>query len=240
MPWALSATGITFNLGSSITSLRLTGTVLANIYLGNITNWNNSQIRALNPGVNLPNEKIAVFWRSDASGDSYAFTRYESDVNSAFHTQIGATTQPNFPVGTGAHGNSGMVSAVQQTPGAIAYVAVSYLINAGLPAAGIRNAAGNFKVPNLSNIESAASGITAVPANNQLTIVNPPKSEPNAYVMATFTYVIVHRNMPSPNPLKAFINYAIHGGQAFGPSLDFAALPTVVVNADVSTLNHIT
>jgi phosphate transport system substrate-binding protein len=241
MPWALSATGITFNINNfSVHSLHLTGNVLASIYLGHITHWDNSQIKALNPGVNLPHLKISVFWRSDASGDSFAFTRYESDVNSSFASQIGATTTPSFPVGTGAHGNSGMVSAVQQTNGGIAYVAVSYLINAGMPAAGIRNAGGKFQVPNLSAIEAAAQAVHSVPSNNELTIVDPPKSNPGAYVISTFTYVIVHSNAKNAGAMKQFIYYALHGGQAFGPSLDFAKLPTIVVNASDNTLNHVT
>jgi phosphate transport system substrate-binding protein len=241
MPWAASATGISFNINNgAIKSLRLTGTVLANIYLGHITHWNNSSIQALNPGVHLPNLAIAVFWRSDASGDSFAFTKYESDVNSAFRHQIGATTTPSFPVGTGAHGNSGMVSAVQSTNGAIAYVAVSYLINAGLPAAGIKNSAGNFEVPNLSAIQAAVNTVKKVPANNEVTIVNPPPTAPKAYVISTFTYVMVHKTGNShPTEMKQFIFYALHGGQAFGPSLDFATLPTVVVNASDNTLNGI-
>jgi phosphate ABC transporter phosphate-binding protein len=241
MPWAVSATGITFNINNGgISSLRLTGGVLANIYTGHITHWDNSSIRALNPGVHLPHLAISVFWRSDASGDSFAFTRYESDISGTFHHQIGATTTPSFPVGTGAHGNSGMVSAVQSTNGAIAYVAVSYLINAGLPAAAIRNAAGKFEVPNLSAIQAAANTVHTVPANNELTIVNPPPSAPKAYVISTFTYAMVHQTGNShPTQMKQFIYYALNGGQQFGPSLDFAVLPSIVRSASVKTLNRI-
>jgi phosphate transport system substrate-binding protein len=238
IPWALTATGISFHV-NNITSLKMTGGVLAQIYLGKITHWNNSQIKALNPGKNLPDLKIAVFWRSDASGDSYAFTQYESDVNGTFKKAIGGTVQPSFPVGTGELHNSGMASAIQATNGGIGYVAVSYLINAGLPAMSIRNAAGKFVLPNLSNIEAAAQAVHSVPSNNQVTIVDPPASAPSAYVISTFTYVIVPTTASKGTPLKQFIFYALTGGQQFGPALDFARIPTVVLKASESTLNKI-
>ncbi len=192
LPWALSGVGITFNINNGqITSLHLTGSVIAKIYLGKITYWNSKAITALNPGVNLPHLKISPFWRSDGSGTSFAFTRYESDISGPFNSQVGATTQPSFPVGTGAHGNSGMASAVQSTNGGIAYVEVAYLINSGLPAASVRNAAGRYEVPNLGPIEAAAAVVHSVPANNQVTIVDPPASAKSAYPISSFTYVML-------------------------------------------------
>ena len=245
IPWGLTATGVSFNINNGkVKSLHLTGSVLASIYLGHITNWDNSAIKKLNPHTNLPNLPISVFWRNDASGDSFAFTSYLSKVSSAFKNQVGATVTPTFPVGTGAHGNGAMASAVQANNGAIAYVAVSYLANDGLPAAGIKNAAGNYEVPNLNQIEAAAAIVHSVPANNQLTIVDPPKSAKNAYVISTFTYVMLPPSgsrfggVPGA-PIKQFIYYALHGGQQFAAALDFAHLPSVVLSKDNSTLNSI-
>jgi phosphate transport system substrate-binding protein len=245
IPWALTATGVSFNINhNGITRLHLIGTVLAKIYLGKITYWDNSQIKSLNPGVHLPHLRIAVFWRNDASGDSFAFTRYLSDVSKSFNKRVGASTQPSFPVGTGAHGNGAMAQSVQNTNGAIAYVAVSYLANDRLPAAAIRNAAGHYEVPNLGPIEAAAAVVKSVPANNQLTIVDPPASAKSAYPISTFTYVMLPTsgsragNVPAA-PIKQFINYALHGGQQFAASLDFAHLPKVVLKAAVNTLGRI-
>ena len=245
IPWGLTATGVSFNINNlGVSHLHLSGTVLANIYLGKITYWDNAAIRGLNKGVSLPHLKIAVFWRSDASGDSYAFTQYLSDVSSNFNHQVGPSTQPSFPVGTGAHGNGAMASAVQSTNGAIAYVAVSYLANDNLPAAGVKNAAGRFEVPNLGPIEAAAAVVHSVPANNQLTIVDPPASARSAYPISTFTYVMLPTSgsrfggVPAA-PIKQFIYYALHGGQQFTESLDFAPLPKIVLNAADNTLGKI-
>lgn len=245
IPWGLTATGVSFNINNgAISHLHLIGTVLAKIYLGQITFWDNAQIKSLNPGVSLPHLKIAVFWRSDASGDSFAFTKYLSDVSHSFNSRVGASTQPSFPVGTGAHGNGAMAQAVQNTNGGIAYVAVSYLANARLPAAAIRNAGGNYEVPNLGPIEAAAAVVHSVPSNNELTIVDPPASAKSAYPISTFTYVMLPTSgsraggVPAA-PIKQFINYALNGGQQFAASLDFAHLPKIVLNAALSTLGRV-
>jgi phosphate transport system substrate-binding protein len=245
IPWGLTATGVSYNLGK-IHNLRLTGSVLANIYLGKITNWDNSAIKRLNPKLKLPNLQIQVFWRNDASGDSFAFTSYLSRVSSAANKQFsGGTVQPTFPVGQGAHGNGQMASAVQANSGAIAYVAVSYLANDGLPAAAIKNAAGNYEYPNLNEIEAAASVVKHIPSNNQLTIVDPPKRARDAYVISTFTYAMLPTQGGSRfsgvpgSVIKQFIYYALHGGQQFAAALDFARLPKIVVNAADSTLGRV-
>jgi phosphate transport system substrate-binding protein len=238
IPWALTATGVSFHI-PGISRLHLTGPVIAAIYLGQITNWNDGRIASLNRGVHLPNLKITVFWRSDGSGDTYAFTRYLSDVSGAFNSRVGSSTAVNFPVGQGARGNSGLVTAIQQTNGGIAYIAVSYLIANRMAAAAIKNAGGRYVVPNLSNIEAAASAVHHVPSNNQLTIVNPPRNAKSAYAISTFTYVIVPTNAKQGTLLKQFIGYALGQGQQFGPRLDFAPLPRAVLNAARNTLNGI-
>jgi phosphate transport system substrate-binding protein len=238
IPWALTATGVSFHI-NGINRLHLTGPVLAQIYLGQITSWNDRRIKALNKGVNLPNLKITVFWRSDGSGDTYAFTRYLSDVSGTFSSRVGSSTTVSFPVGQGAKGNSGMAQAVQATNGGIAYVAVSYLIANRLPAAAIKNAGGRYVVPNLSAIEAAAQVVHNVPSNNQVTIVNPPRNAKSAYVISTFTYVMLPTHASQSGLLKQFIGYALGGGQSFGPRLDFAPIPRNVLNAAKNTLNGV-
>jgi phosphate transport system substrate-binding protein len=132
-----------------------------------------------------------------------------------------------------------MASAVSGTNGAIAYVAVSYLINANLPAAAIENRGGRFVVPNLSAIEAAAQSFHSVPASNQVTIVDPPKGAKSAYPISTYTYVIAPTNAPQGGALRSFIGYALGQGQSFGPRLDFAPLPSAVLSADRRTLGSI-
>ena len=241
IPWALTATGVSYHLNGlkpRDASLRLTGSVIAQIYLGQITNWDSKAIKALNKGVKIPSKRITVFWRSDGSGDTFAFTRYLSDISGAFNSKVGSSTSVTFPVGLGEDGNQGMATALKSTNGGIAYIAVSYLIANKLPAVAIRNGAGNYVVPNLSAIAAAASGIS-IPGNLQLTIVDPGRAKKKAYPISTFTYAFVPTNAPQGALIRSFIGYAITQGQDFGPSLDFSPLPKAVVNADESALNSI-
>jgi phosphate transport system substrate-binding protein len=238
IPWALTATGVGFHV-NNIRRLQLTGPVIAAIYLGDIRNWDDRRIASLNRGLHLPNLRIRVFWRSDQSGDTWVFTRYLSRVSRAFARRVGSATTVSFPVGQGALGNTGMSQAMAQTNGAIAYVAVSYLVASRQPAAAIRNSAGRYEVPNLLNIESAASVVRNVPGNDEVTIVDPPAIAKVAYAISTFTYVIVPTNAAQGRVLKQFIEYALGAGQAFGPRLDFAPIPNNVLAAGRRTLNQI-
>ncbi len=243
IPWALTATGVSYHINGlrlpRHTNLHLSGAVLAKIYLGQITNWNSPQIRALNKGAHIPSTPITVLWRSDSSGDTYAFTRYLSDVSGSFASRVGSSTAVSFPVGVGAKGNGGMASAVAGTNGTIAYIAVSYLIAQRLPAIGIKNAGGHYVVPNLGAIEAAAAAFHSVPSSNQVTIVNPPRRAKSAYPISTYTYVIAPTNAKNGSLLQSFISYALGAGQRFGPSLDFAPLPKAVLHAAKATVGRI-
>jgi phosphate transport system substrate-binding protein len=237
MPWALSATGVGFHIGG-LRKLRLTGPVLAEIYLGQIKNWDSPKIQKLQKkGVHLPNLGITVFWRSDGSGDTYAFTNYLSDVSGSFRGRVGNGTSVSFPVGNGAKGNAGMVSALQGTNGSIAYVAVSYLIANWPRAAGIKNAAGNYEVPNYSNIADAAQSVKRLPSSNEVHIVDPPRHYKTAYPISTYTYVIMRSGDAANGLVKSFVEYAISSGQSLGPRLGFVPIPGFVKNADTSSLN---
>lgn len=240
IPWALTATAVGYNL-PGIKGLKLSGPVLAEIYLGQITTWNNNAIAALNKGVHLPSTTITPVFRSDGSGDSFAFTNFLSAVSSTFKSKIGPGIQPAFSQpAVGANGNLGVTTTVQNTAGAIGYISASYLIAHGIPAVEVQNAAHKFEYPNLTNIKAAASIVKSVPSTNQVTITNPPKKVKNAYPISTFTYVMAPTNSSVGPTLQAFIKYAISAtGQAFGPSLDFAPLPKVVLAADNRTVGQI-
>jgi phosphate transport system substrate-binding protein len=237
IPWALSATAVGFHL-KGVSTLKLTGKVLSEIYLGQITNWDNSAIKKLNKGVRLPNKKITPIHRTDGSGDTYAFTNYLYHVSSAWRSKVGpAATTVGFPVGIGGKGNSGVTAILANTNGSIGYVAASYLIEqGGLGAAEIQNAAGKYEYPNIPEISDATKSVHSVPASNALPIVDPPKSDKTAYPISTFTYVIVHKNTPKATLLTQWITYALTTGQAFGAKLDFAPIPKVVLNAAKTTL----
>jgi phosphate transport system substrate-binding protein len=239
VPWALSATGIGYHL-DGVRRLRLSGPVLAQIYLGQITKWNDSRIARLNKGVHLPGVKITPIFRTDGSGDTFAFTNYLYHVNTTWRSRIGRGTSVVFPAsnGAGSRGNSGVTSLMESTNGGIAYIAVSYLIARSLPAVAVQNRAGNFEYPNLRNIENAAQTVHSVPASHVISIVDPPRSAKIAYPISTFTYAIVHSNVSSA--VKQFIKFAVSpSGQQFASGLDFAALPSVVVKAAKNAINSI-
>ncbi len=230
IPWALSATGLGFNV-PGVKKLNLTGSILAGIYFGKVTNWNDPKIKQSNPGAKLPNLAITPVFRSDGSGDTYAFTNYLSKVSKSWKNEVGYATTVGFSHGVGAKGNSGVTATVVKTPGAIGYISASYLIAAGLGAVAVKNEAGNYELPNLKNIENAASVVKSLPASNAKSITNPPKKATTAYPISTFTYAIVPHDAPQKGFLQQFLNYDVTKGQAYGAALDFAPLPKVVLTA---------
>lgn len=239
IPWALAATVIAYHVRGVPNQLKLTGPVLADIWLGKITTWNAPQIKALNPGVNLPSTKIQPVYRTDGSGDTYAFTNYLSDVSPQWKAQVGYATQVHFPLGLGGKGNSGVGGVLASTDGAIAYIAIAYVLENKFDYALVQNAAGKYPVPGIPSISAAAAALKSIPADNNVSIVDPPASAPGAYPISTFTYAIVPLKSPKASTLKPFLSWAITAGQADGPKLDFAPLPSQIVSADQSTIAKI-
>ncbi len=230
IPWALSATSVPYNLPGLNGRLRLNGPVLAGIYLGTITNWNDRRIRALNPGRNLPDLKVTPVYRSDGSGTTYNFTDYLSAVSKEWRDKVGNSTSVNFPTGVGARGSSGVAGVVQKTAGAITYVDVAYSIKNKLQFALMRNNAGKFATPGLRGIKAALSKVPdKVTRLSQLRIVNPPKAAgPLAYPIVTFTYVVVPTKSSKAADLRKFVYWAVTRGQTYGPALLFQPLPRPV------------
>jgi len=230
IPWALSATALGYNI-PGVKKLKLTGKVLAGIYFGLITKWNDKKIKALNPGVKLPGLTITPVFRSDGSGDTYTFTNYLSKISPAWKNEVGYATTVGFKAGIGAKGNAGVTATVVKTPGAIGYISAYYLIAAGLHAASIQNKAGYYALPNIENISSAASTVKKVGPSNTISITDPPKKASTAYPLSTFTYMIVPRDAPQKTALVQFAKYCLTIGQKYGAALDFAPLPKVVKQA---------
>jgi phosphate transport system substrate-binding protein len=231
IPWALAAESIPYNLPGLNGRLRLSGTVLANIYLGKITSWNAAAIKALNPKLNLPDLKITPVYRSDGSGTTYAFTDYLSEVSPEWKSKVGKNTSVNFPAGVGARGSSGTAGVVKSTEGALTYVDAAYSIQNKLTFATIRNRAGKFTTPGIKGVTQAVSVLPAKIVNpTQLKIVDPPKSAgAAAYPISTFTYVIVPTSSgDKAGDLRRFVYWAVTGGQKFGPPLWFVPLPKQV------------
>jgi len=191
IPWALSATSVAYNVPGAPSHLNLDGKTISKIFLGQITNWSDPAIKALNKGANLPDLKITPIFRSDGSGTTYNFTDYLSAVNPEFKSKVGNSTAVTFPTGIGARGSAGVAGLVSRTSGGITYVDVAFALNNHIKFAAVRNAAGKFLFPSLRRIAAAAAAFTKVPASNEMHIVNPPKSAPLAYPISTYTYVIV-------------------------------------------------
>jgi phosphate transport system substrate-binding protein len=242
IPWAFSATSIPYNVSGVGYGLKLTGPILANIYLGHITKWNDKRIRAINRGVNLPNETIVPVYRSDASGTSFNFTDYLSPVSKELKRRVGKGTQPSFPsgVGVGARGSSGVAAKVGSTAGAIGYVDVAYAYRNALKIAKLRNRAGKFVLPSIISIRAAAASIKTVKRkDNAISIVDPSPHQPKAYPVCTFTWVIVPIQTSKAGALKPFIHWAVTSGQTYGPKLLFVPLPKPVKQAALRTIKRV-
>jgi phosphate transport system substrate-binding protein len=230
IPWALSATSVPYNIPGLNGRLKLNGAVLADIYLGKITSWNDAKIRAINPGRNLPDLKITPVYRSDSSGTTYNFTDYLSAVSKEFSSKIGRNTAVNFPTGVGARGSAGVAGVVDKTAGALTYVDVAYSLKNKLTFALMRNNTGKYATPGLRGIKAAVSKLPAkITSLSQLRIVNPPKTTgPLAYPIVTFTYVIVPTKSSKAADLRKFVYWAVTRGQQYGVPLLFQPLPKTV------------
>jgi phosphate transport system substrate-binding protein len=238
IPWALAATSIAYNVPGAPVHLNLDGKTISKIFLGEITNWNDPAIKALNKGASLPDLKITPVFRSDGSGTSYNFTDYLSSVNPEWKTKIGVSTQPAFPAGVGAKGSGGVAGVVQRTDGAVTYVDVAYALKNHIRFAAVKNAAGKFLFPSLRRITAAGASVTSVPAGNELHIVNPSKKYALAYPICTFTYVIVPQQTAHAAELRKMIFWALTQGQTsqYTAKLLFAPLPKPVLVASEKTL----
>lgn len=239
IPWALSGTVPAYNVSGVPSNLKLSGEVLADIYLGNVTQWDDPAIAKLNPGASLPSTKITPVYRSDGSGDTYAFTNYLSTISPEFKSKVGTSTTVKFPTGVGAEKNDGVSAAISQTDGAIGYVGLAYALSNELSMPLVENSAGNFPEPGVESVEAAADAVTKIGPNNEISLADLPPSAKDAYPISTYTYVIVPLEAEKADALKKFITYAIGPGQEFGPDLDFAPLPKQVVAADKKAIAKI-
>jgi phosphate transport system substrate-binding protein len=245
VPWALAGTAAAYNIPDLTlpknSNLRLTGDVLAKIYMGQITNWNDPAIKSLNPKATIPDLKITAVHRADNSGTTYNFTDYLSSVSKSWSSQFGKGVSVSWSGGTGASGSSGVAGVVKNTPGAICYVDTAFAIANHLRFASIQNASGKFINPSIRNVAAAGSSVTSVPANNELHIVNPPKTDPLAYPITTFTYIILPMKSAKAAELRKMVFWALTQGQSakYTARLWFAPIPKKVLAASEKTLKQV-
>ncbi len=219
------AVAVIYNLqGVQSGQLKLDGPTLADIYLGNITKWNDAKIVALNPGVSLPNADIAVVHRSDGSGTTFIFANYLSKVSPAWQSGPGFATSVQWPTGLGAAGNEGVAGQVRQLPGSIGYAELAYAHQNNLAFAQMKNKSGAYVTPTLEATTAAAAGVT-IPAHMKILITD--SSNAAAYPISGFTWILAYQNQEDASKGKALAHYlwwAIHNGQSFATDLDYAPL----------------
>jgi phosphate transport system substrate-binding protein len=230
IPTTLGAVVVAYNL-EGVAGLKLSSEVIAGIFLGQISKWNDARIAKLNAGMKLPAEPIAVAYRSDGSGTTAVFTEYLAKVSPAWKDKVGAGKSVKFPVGMGAKGNEGVAGQLKITPGTIGYVELAYAKQTGLSFASVENAAGQFVEPGATGTSAAAASVaTSMPDDMRVSIVDPPGDA--AYPISAFTYILVYEEQADAAKGKAlaqFLWWAVHEGQAYGTSLHYAPLPPEVV-----------
>ena len=240
IPWALGGIAVMVHVHTNAHApLKISGPVLAQIYLGGIKSWNAPAIARLNPGITLPNEAIVPVYRSDSSGSSYAFTDFLSQVSGIWKSKIGFSTQPSFATGVGAKGSSGVAGLVSKTEGAVGYADIAYALSQHIPTMAVKNAAGRYTTPGIVSIAAAAAAFNRVGPNNEMHITNPPKTARAAYPICTYTYVIVPQVTAKAALLKRFIFYALTTGQKLGIPLRYVPIPKTVLVASEKTLNKV-
>ncbi len=231
IPTVIGAVAISYNLPSLGMSehLKLTGPVVADIYLGKITNWNDSRIKALNAGVNLPDKPIVVVHRSDGSGTTYIVTDYFSNVSTDWASGPGKSTAIAWPVGLGAKGNEGVAGQVRQVDGAIGYVELAYVLTNHMAYSLLQNKDGKCVAPSLGGATAAAAGTAAsLPANSdfRISIVNSPGAA--SYPISSFTWMLVYEHQADAakgKKLVDFIKWAMESGDPDATALQYATLP---------------
>jgi len=246
---AISAQQVNFNI-PNVKSLKLDGTVLAQIYSGKITNWNNSAIAALNPGVTLPSLKIVPLHRADSSGDTFLFTSYLNDQDPSVWSTADVGTSVSWPSVSGAlaeTGNSGMVAGCAATKGCIAYIGISYLAKttaAGLGQAMLKNGDGNYESPSATTIAAEAAAFTSkTPANESISMIDGPVS--NGYPIINYEYLAVNQKQSSATvtqDLRALLYWEITAGQSettYLSAVDFQPLPAAVVTLSENQIKKI-
>jgi phosphate transport system substrate-binding protein len=236
VPTAGGAVSVVYNL-PGVNKLRLSRKTLPDIFSGKITNWNDQQIKADNPGVNLPNQPIRFAVRADGSGTTFIFTNHLSSINPYFKGRIGANTAPKWtlPNVLKGKGNPGVAALVARTPGAIGYVEYDYATKNNLRSAEIQNKKGEFVAPSLAASNAALSTVT-FPANYRVFVGDPAQG----YPIVGLTWMMIYQKYSSPSKadaIKKWINWVLKDGQQFNDDLNYTKIPTDVVNRVLQTVN---
>ncbi|MGB9659451.1 MAG: phosphate ABC transporter substrate-binding protein PstS [Nitrososphaerales archaeon] len=249
IPETIGAVVVAYNIPGFNGTLKLTGKIIAEIYLGIIIKWNDPRIVALNPELSTVNKDIFVAHRSDGSGTTYIFTDYLSAVSQEWADKVGIGKSVSWPVGVGAQGNPGVAGLVRENPYSIGYIELAYAKIANIPYAWIKNEfSGEFIEPTLESVSKAAEGfLEEMREDVRVSIVNSP--DPEAYPIASFTYILLYKeqnvygvrtNFEKANALLNFVWWAVHKGQEYSEALLYPRLPPEVIVICEELLRSIT
>ncbi len=240
-PSVMGADVVAYNLPGFTGTMRLTGPVIADIFSGKITKWDDDKIKELNPGAAIPSQDIVVCHRSDGSGTTYIFVDYLSKISPSWASDVGRGTSVKWPVGLGGKGNEGVTALVQQTPGAIGYIELIYALNNKIPFAEIQNKAGNWVAASLEGVTAAAASVAGnMPADFRVSITDAPGA--NAYPISSFTWLLVYQKQASKDvgeQVVKFLHWALTDGQKYAPELKYAPLPAEVVQKETAQIQQI-
>lgn len=226
IPTVVGAVVLTYNLPGVQKGLKLTGELIADLYLGKILKWNDPRIMQLNPGVSLPNDPVIVIRRSDGSGTTAVFTDYLAKVSPQWKTLVGAGTAVRWPTGLGGKGNEGVAGLIKQTPGSLGYVELIFAETNQLQYAAVQNKSLDFVLPSLKSVTAAAqSMLGTMPEDFRISITD--ASGKGAYPISSFTYLLVHSQMDKEKGQKLvnFLHWALKDGQKFAETLFYSSLP---------------
>jgi phosphate transport system substrate-binding protein len=241
IPTVMGAVVATYNLAEAGNNLRLTPEVLAGIFLGDITKWNDAKIAEINPGKSLPDRTIIVAHRSDGSGTTYIFVDYLTKVSKVWAEKVGKGTSVNWPVGLGGKGNEGVSGLVKQSEGSIGYVELAYAVKNNLPYALLKNISGNYVNASLEAVSAAAaSSAGSLPEDLRVSITNAGGKD--AYPISGFTWLLVYKAMKDKEKAGAmvkFLHWAMSDGQSYAKELYYAPLPKDVVKLCERKINSI-
>jgi len=240
-PTVLGAVVPVYNIPGLSAQLKFTGGLLADIYLGKVTKWNDPAIAKLNPGTNLPGTDITVVHRSDGSGTSYIFVDYLAKLSPEWKQKVGVATAVNWPAGVGGKGNEGVSGLVTQTPGSIGYVELIYALQNKVSYGAVQNGAGEFVTATVEAVSlAAAEAAKSMPADFRVSITNAPGK--GVYPISSFTWLLLYENPKDKAQSKAmvdFLKWALTDGQKFAPDLGYAPLPESVVKLEMAALGKI-
>ena len=240
LPTVLGAVVPVFNV-PNVSALKFTGPILADIFLGKITKWNDAAIAKVNAGVSLPNTDITVVHRSDGSGTSYIWNDYLAKMSPEWKQKVGVAQSVNWPVGLGGAKNDGVAALVKQTPGAIGYVELVYAIQNKIATGPVQNMAGKFVTASIaSTTAAAAAAAKLMPADYRVSITNAPGDD--AFPISSFTWILLYQNPKDKARAKImndFMKWALTDGQKFAADLGYAPLPAALVAMEMKTLETI-